>query len=105
MMTEGNAGANQCAIESGAGRNAQATAIQLCAIAAAGGEFFTSYRIIDDSMFQFAFEKAADGNSVVGNAADKIGGSIERINDPDVITFAIAATAFLSEETMFRVGA
>src|SRR5690606_14408003 len=105
VMAKRNPCANECAIQRCPGRNAQATAIELRAMSPTGGEFFASYRVIHYGVFKFAPEKATDGDRIVGDATNKVGGTIQGINYPDVIAVAIATATFFTEEAVLRISA
>ena len=46
----------------------------------------------------------ADRDAVLREAVDEVGGAVERIDDPDVLGLAFAASGFLGEEAMVRIG-
>ncbi|MNQ85683.1 hypothetical protein D3C85_1008550 [compost metagenome] len=106
-VAEGEAGAEQGAFQALARADAQAATVERGAAAAAGGEFFLAYRIEDHGVLQAALVLAGDAHGVVRNAADEVGGAIQRIDDPQVVgAFALAfqQATFFAEDAVVRVG-
>ena len=63
-------------------RYANATTVELRALASAGGKFFVFDRIIDDSVFDLAFNFDRDRNSKLRNATSKVSSAVDRVDNP-----------------------
>ncbi|MNK96627.1 hypothetical protein D3C87_1169170 [compost metagenome] len=92
VVTEREAGTQQGAVEAGATADAQATTVQLSAATTAGGEFFLANRVQNNSVLKTTAVFAGDADSEVRNAAQEVGGAVQRIDDPQVL-FAFDAGA------------
>jgi hypothetical protein len=80
----------------------------LGAAATAGGEFFLANRVENHGVFQAATVFAGDADGEVRNAAQEVGGAVQRIDDPQVV-FAFDAGAgvqagFFTLDRVIRVG-
>ena len=74
-------------------------------MAAAGGKFLALKRLQNNPVLQLAFNSAGDRDSYMGNAANKIGSAIQRVDNPLHIGIGIAAgTTFLTDKAVIRVG-
>ena len=79
----GIAGGEQRALERALLADAHATVFQVRAAAALGGEYFLSHGIVDDPDLEPAALLDRDRHAKTGNSVQKIGGAVERIDDPD----------------------
>ncbi len=103
-LAEGYAGGHQGAFHSDLAADPDAPVVEKRAAAAAGGEFFLFHRIHDHCVFGAAPEVAADGDGVVGNARDEVGGAIQRVDNPQVLAVRVADIAgFLPQDTVVGV--
>ncbi|BAK12240.1 hypothetical protein PAJ_2160 [Pantoea ananatis AJ13355] len=101
---EGETGGKNGAIQIASDTAAQAVTIQLRALSAYGAEQFITHRIVNDSHFCTAFNTNGDRNREVGQAFNKVGGAIQRIDYPlNILIFALKLTAFFSDDGMFWV--
>ncbi len=106
-VAERETGAEQGAFQAFTCADAQAAAVQGGATATAGGEFFLANRVDDHGVLEAAAVFACQADGKVRNATDKVGGTVQRVDDPQVIGALAGAwnqTAFFTEETVIRVG-
>ncbi len=68
-----------------------------------GNEHFLVRRIVDQTRYHGFFALECDRNGELWNAMQKIGGAIERIDDPGVgFVGALAMAAFFAEKAVAR---
>ena len=105
VALEGNARAEQGAFEARPFADADAAAVQLRAAPARRGEFLAQHRIDDHRVLQALFAQAGDGDAVMGDAAQEVGGAVQGVDNPEVFgVFGPAAPGFLAEHGVLRVG-
>jgi len=98
------AGGQNGAVQVAGGAAAQAVAVQLCALAAGGGEQLITHRIVNHGHFSTAFNAYGDGNGEMGKALNKVGGAIQRIDNPlHILIFACVLTALFGNDGVLRV--
>src|SRR5690606_9000827 len=105
-VAERKAGAQQCAFEALARADTQASPVECCTTTTAGGEFFLANRVEHYRVLEATTVFACNAHGIVRNAADEVGGAIQRIDDPEVIsTFsgALRDPAFLAEDAVIGV--
>src|SRR5690606_7903915 len=106
-VTEREASAQQGAFEALARADTQAATIQGSAATAAGGELFLADRINDHGVLQSAAVFAGNADCIVRNAAQEVGGAIQRIDDPQVVGAILGALrqpAFFSKNAVVWIG-
>src|SRR5258705_193586 len=74
--------------------DAHALVVQVGAAPARGGEQIVARRIVDDRLRDHAAVAQRDGNAILREAVDEIGGAVERVDDPLVFRLSGCA-AFL----------
>src|SRR5690606_19455481 len=102
-VAEWEAGAQKGAFKAAARADPQATTVKRSAAATAGGKLFLANRIKDHGVFQAALVFAGDADRKVGYAAQKVGGPIQRIDNPEIVATLAAAgsqAAFLAHEAV-----
>src|SRR5688572_1815014 len=105
ISTKRNTSANECAFKVATGRYAQTAAIQCGTTATASGKFFAFDRVDNNGVFNLAFVFASDGDREVRYPVNKIGGAIERIDNPFIIgVFARLVSAFFTANAVVGVG-
>ena len=62
--------------------------------AARGGEQVIAAGIVDHGLGQHALVLQGDGNGVLREAVEKVGGAVERVDDPLVLRVALGAAFF-----------
>ena len=86
-----------------AGGGADALLVEEGALAALGGEHLVVRRIVDQTGDYDALTLQRDGNRELRNAVQKIGGAVERIDDPAMaLVGALALPAFFAEKAIAR---
>ena len=93
------------AVEIASGAAAQTVTVKLRALTAYGGEEFVAHRIVNHRHFGTAFNAYGDRNREVRQAFDKIGGAIQRIDNPlNVLIVARQFATLFSNDGVLRVG-
>ena len=90
----GEAGGDQAVGHFFAFADADALVVEVGAATAGGGEQVVFGRVVDNCLSQHAIMLQADGNGILRNAMQEIGGAIQRIDDPDVFRLALGAALF-----------
>src|SRR5690606_20289992 len=98
------AGSQQGAVEILALGDADAAAIELGAVAAAGGPKLLAHGIVDHRYLQPAPMTQGDGDGEVGHPVEEIGGAVERIDDPLELVVLARGAGFLAHDGVMRVG-
>ena len=102
-----NAGADQCAIQRSAITNTDTLAVQRGAVTTAGAVLFLFQRVENHRVLKTTTVLNSNGHGKMRNAIDKVGGAIERINDPEVIfafTLTFTVAALFTVKTVVGVG-
>ena len=97
-------GADQRALQGALGADADLLALELRAVAARGGEELLAHGIVDHRVLQPTLVLERDRHRKSWETMQEIRRAIERVDDPDEFTVAVAA-AFLGQEGMLRVAA
>ncbi len=95
----GKSGADEGAFEGALGAHADLLAVELCAVAARGGEELLAHGVVDDGVLEPAAVLDRDRYRERREAVQEIGGAVQRIDDPNVLALA-AAAALLAEKRM-----
>src|SRR3989344_1653883 len=103
VRAEREAGAEQGAIEVERAANPDASVVELGAAAARGGVQFVFERVEHHRLFQPAFVLQADRHCKLGVAMEKVGGAVERVDDPEVIVTGML-TGFFRKNAMVGIG-
>src|SRR3990172_10903224 len=103
MGGERETGAEQGVFKLGDAAHAYAAVVQLRAAAARGGEEFIARRVEHHRLVQAVFMFERDGNAEVGQAVQKVGGAVERVDDPYIVIAGLCA-GFFPEKSMVWVG-
>jgi hypothetical protein len=100
--TVGEASGDQRALDGARLADTHAVIVEMRAGAAAGGEQLLAHRVVDDRVLEAASDLAGDRHGEHREAVQEVGGTIERVDDPERIVRA-ARAAFLGEECMLRI--
>ncbi|RMQ69081.1 hypothetical protein ALP98_05473 [Pseudomonas viridiflava] len=107
VVTEREAGAEQCAFQALALADAQTATVQGSAATTAGGEFFLADRVQNNGVLKATAIFAGDADSKVRDAANEVGSAVQRVDDPQVVGAFAAAfvqAAFFAKDAVSRVG-
>ena len=87
--------------------HADAFFVQVGAGALGGREQVVAYRIVDDGLRDDAAMRERDRDAVLRETVDKVGGAIDRVDDPLIFILVVrvgGSSRFLSQERVVRVG-
>ena len=87
--------------------DANAFFVQIGAGALGGREQVVAHRIVDDGLRDDAAMREGDRDAVLGEAVDKVGGAIDRVDDPLIFILVVrvgGSSRFLGQERVVRVG-
>ena len=105
LVNHRKAGANQAFVHVDPLADADAAVVHKRTDATAGSKQIVAFRVIDHGLLDLAFVGQRDGNGVLRVAVQKIGGAVQRIDDPLVFGgVAGAGAGFFGQDGMFRVG-
>ena len=106
MPFKGNAGSQQCSVQGSQFAHSNSVPVELRPASSRSGKLFPAHRIDYHCVLQATLINAAYGYGVVGDTPDEVGGAIQWINHPQVVSVFWAGPAGLfAEKSVVRVGA
>ena len=94
---------NDCIGKTLSGTNPDTLLVKECTFAPLGNEHFFVRRIVDQTRHHGCFTLKRDGDCELWNAMQKVGGAIERIDDPCMgFVSALAVATFFTEKAITR---
>ena len=90
----GEAGADQRVLEMRFLADAQAAVVEVGTTSLGGGKEVVAGRVVDYRLAQNALVQQGDGNRILRKVVEKVGGAIERVDDPLVFGFAAHPALF-----------
>src|SRR5690554_3312526 len=103
-IAERETGADDRVLQFQPAGDADTAIVEECAPPLSSCEQVIAVRIVDDSLGQLTFLHQCDGYAILREVVQKIGGTVERVDDPDILGVLVAVAALLAQKSMGRIG-